>query len=200
MLHFFSFSLKKMGFVTDAKNECMEIDSDFQLMRSLFVCTYKQIPPWKVRAEMRKTNRLNHSSSFREFKKGVDETYLETLSCGDHDLFLNIAHFVEYLGAIRNTRYTRSYTFVLSRLIGLVLTEPVRSKLPNIVKMQILEELSFFVTHRALKTAEDGSIIPRNVWYATFLYTSAYSFALLCSEYKIARDIVIQEIENGFKK
>lgn len=167
----------------------IEDNSDFVHMRGLFQGMISKIPPWQIRRIEHTSWCLDHSKKFKLFKQTIDTIYLETIKATDDGkIFTGLSHLISFLVTLRNSRYTRSYTFVLSRMMGLVSTEPIRSKLPDIVKVQLLNEFAYFITRKALKTNKNDVITPRNYWFALFLHKHAFSFADLCSQYKIIRD------------
>lgn len=185
-----------MGYAAEVKvDECVgDGVSDFVHMRGLFQGMISKIPPWQVRRVELISLRLNHSKKFKMFKQSIDNIYLEIVKTSDDGkIFTMLAYLLSTIDALRDTKYTRSYTFVLSRLMGLISTEPVRSKLPAIFKVQFLNEFAYFITCKALKTNKYDIVTPRNYWFALFLHKHAFSFADLCSQYKIVRDNLIQD-------
>jgi hypothetical protein len=187
----------KMGYA----KEQVESVSDFVHMRGLFQGMISKIPPWRIRRVEHISWCLDHSKKFKLFKQTIDTIYLETIKADDDKIFAGLSHLLSCLDTLRDSRYTRSYTFVLARLMGIVSTEPIRSKLPDIVKVQLLNEFAYFITCKALKTNQNDIITPKNYWFALFLHKHAFSFADLCSQYKIVRDnLVIEESSQSTTK
>lgn len=157
---------------------------------------YKRITPNQITFSNKTNKRLNTSSrKFRSFKKKVDLLYLSTLKCSDRELFPSIALFVEYIELVRSTRFTRSYTYVLMRLMALLLSEPIKSKLPDIVKVELLHILKHFIVQNALYKKNNGMLVPnrKNPWYVIFLHNHAYAFASLCVDYENAYSNIINK-------
>jgi len=142
--------------------------------------------------------RINYSGKYKHFKKLVDANFMAVIRCEClHAFYTSLSLFVEQVKVLQKTRYSYSYTFVLSRLIALLSLPHIKVKIPNIVKVEICVLLDYFLDKMAFRyDKKTNQFIPNyyRLWFPLFLEKHAYAFGRVYAEYKVVSEKLTNKI------
>lgn len=152
----------------------------------------RRIPHKQRRIVMQKTRKLCRSEKFKEFKRVVDANFIALIKCEClHAFYVSLSLFVEQAKALQRSRYTRSFTFVLMRLIALLSLPNVKAKIPDIVKGEICVLLDRFLKRNAFRfSKKKKQFVPNfhHLWFTLFLEKHAYAFGRVYADYKVVSE------------
>lgn len=165
-----------------------ELEYNPQLMRKDIKDAYAEIPSFlHIRARVI-TERIHNRKRFKEVKQAIDQLCIDSLTGPTHNIFTTLSILIEYINAAKDTVFSRSYTYALSRLAWFVSVDPVKSVIQDVVKMQIFDVFDHFVREKALAylkcaCCQEDKIVCRSAYYTIFLQKHSFIISELCCQF-----------------
>lgn len=165
-----------------------ELEYNPELMRKEIKEVHDEIRPfWIKRADVI-TSRIHNRKKFKDVKQAIDQLCIDTLAGCTNRIFVTLSILVEYINAAKDTKFSRSYTYALSRLAWLVSVDPVKSVIQDVVKMQIFDVFDHFVRNKALAyhkcaCCKEDKIVCRSIYYTIFLQKHSYIISEICCKF-----------------